>query len=125
MHTAIMKSPRISAALLAMPLLFALIGIIVSMQKASFLNYSITLTGDSQKIKTDQVVYFGNTQFRVGAQSAILNGQPVPESPGFQDLNTTGIKSACPDINGSESCSTNGGISTCVPSMVRVCPDCC
>ena len=117
-----MKSPRISAALLAMPLLFALIGIIVSMQKASFLNYSITLTGDSQKIKTDQVVYFGNTQFRVGAQSAILNGQPVPESP---DLNTTGIKSACPDINGSESCSTNGEISTCVPSMVRVCPDCC
>lgn len=108
-----MKSPRIAAALLAMPLLFAFIGIIVSMQKASFLNINATvMRADVGSIKITQVVNFGNTQARVVTTSATLNGQSLPTP---SDFNTSKFSSACPDINGIESCYSPDS-NACAPS---------
>jgi hypothetical protein len=101
-----------------MPLLFACLGIILSMKKASFLNVSLTRS-DPQigTLNFNQVISFGNTQAQAVTQSITLNGNPVPFP---QDLPTISIKSACPDINGKESCSNGGSASdpsnTCVPS---------
>ena len=108
-----MKSPRIAAALLAMPLLFAFIGIIVSMQKASFLNINASvMRADIGSIKVTQVFNFGNTQARVVTMSATLNGQSLPTP---SDFNTSKFSSACPDINGIESCYSPDS-NACAPS---------
>jgi hypothetical protein len=110
-----MKSPRIAAALLAMPLLCAFIGIIVSMQKASFLNINATVmrADIGVSIKVTHVVNFGNTQARVVTVSATLdNGQSLPVP---SDFNTSKFNSACPDINGIESCYSPDS-NACAPS---------
>jgi hypothetical protein len=118
-----MKSPRIAAALAALPMLFALIGIILAIKKASYINISLTNSiPQLGTLKINQVVSFGNTQFQVVQMAYTLNGNPVP-IPNPTDLPTISIKSACPNNKGAESCSNGGGSpspptpdNTCVPS---------
>jgi hypothetical protein len=95
----VMKSPRIAAALVAFSLLFALAGIITSMKKASFLNLSVTANvAPGIVFSSNQIISVGNTQIEL--ISATVNGkeQPSPSS------SVISIKSACPAINGTESC---------------------
>jgi hypothetical protein len=105
-----MKSPRIAAALVAFSLLFALAGIITSMKKASFLNLKVMGTlFPGVDLNVIYVVSFGNTQIDFISATATLNGQDYP-LPGPQSLpNVTRINSACPNINGTESCSLQDG----------------
>ena len=87
------------------------------MKKASFLNVSLTRS-DPQigTLNFNQVISFGNTQAQAVTQSITLNGNPIP-GPSPLDLPTTSFKSACPDINGKESCYNGGSASdACVPS---------
>ena len=114
-----MKSPRAAAALVALPLLLAVLGVILSMKKASFANLSVSTQTPIGAYKIDQVINYGNAQFQLIKSSTTLGGRTEP-SP--IDTPTVSIKSACPNNNGTESCSNGGGSPSssnpeiCVPS---------
>ena len=94
----VMKSPRIAAALVALSLLFALAGIVTSMKNASILNTSATASSSDAIFSINQIISVGNTQIEL--ISMVSNGKELPSPPDA----VVGIKSACPDINGTESC---------------------
>ena len=91
------------------------------MKKASFLNVKLMVTiAPGFDLNMIYVVSFGNTQVDFISATATVNGQyyPLPQSL----PNVTRINSACPDINGTESCSRQDGpprgpfSDTCLPS---------
>ena len=78
------------------------------MKKASFLNVKLMVTiAPGFDLNMIYVVSFGNTQVDFISATATVNGQyyPLPQSL----PNVTRINSACPDINGTESCSRQDG----------------
>jgi hypothetical protein len=110
-----MKSPQIAAALVAFSLLFALAGIITSMKKASFLNFSLSANIAPVVFSLNQITSVGNTQIEL--VSMTINGKEQTPSP---DSSVLSIKSACPDINGTETCFGQNGQTdasqACLPS---------
>jgi hypothetical protein len=111
-----MKYPRVAAALVALPMLFAFVGIIICTKTANFINIGITMTLPSiGTININEVISFGNMQVQF-SQSSVENGYPQQSNP------AVAINSACPSSSGTESCSSNGGLTspsaleTCVPS---------
>jgi hypothetical protein len=108
-----MKFPRVVAAMAALPLLLACIGIILGMKKGCFLR--VDQSSDdiffNTTVKISFAVDIGNAQIEIVSQSwNILN---FPIQP--YETTITSFKSACPDINGRESC-FNGGIAPIYPN---------
>lgn len=109
-----MKFPRVVAALAALPLLLACIGIILGMKKGCVLY--VDQSSDDVFINVTVIISFvvniGNAQIEI-VSSQLKNYIDFPIQP--YETTITSFKSACPDINGRESC-FNGGIAPIYPN---------
>ena len=91
------------------------------MKKASFLNVNVVPAkwSPGYEVSFSYVLSFGTTQVAGVSATVTINGQVQPYPSDF--LPTTIIDSACPDINGTESCIGKSGrpgplSDTCLPS---------
>ena len=99
-----MKSPHAAGALAVFPLILSVLGVVLSMNKASILKISLTATGQGNTFTMNQVTAIGNRQERFISFTATLNGNPQPMPFPFLSYTTVTFKNACPSVNFSESC---------------------